>query len=656
MQTGQGHPKGVPALIDSGTRAWCLERKPIRHQHSTSGHQGTGSNRWNHQRHRRIHGRRQGLQPLPLGHQHRMPLSGAEFEEQPLAVGQQQFPGLLQAAAAHRCPQPHLLLQQLAESPAQVLVVSGADHSHLNVPGCQHAQPSVSVPMPPNPKPAPLPAEESDVVVIGAGVAGLTAAALLADAGLTVELLEAHRQSGGCAGTFRRGPYVFDVGATQVAGLEPEGSHHRLCRHLGIPLPDAHPLDPGCVVQLSDGSEPISLWRDPERWRQEQQRQFPGSQRFWALCAALHQANWAFAGKDPVLPPRTLWDLGQLIGALGPAQLATGVLAKATVADLLRLCGCAHDQRLHRFLDLQLRLYSQHGVDRTAALYGATVLAMAQAPLGLWHLHGSMQTLSDGLEIALARAGGQLRLRHRVTALKRTAGLWTVSGMRASGEPFQCRAGSVVCTLPPQTLPALLGEDLPSSYHHRLQTLPTPSGALVFYGAIERSLLPDAVPSHLQLEAGRPGSLFVSVSQEGDGRAPSGEATVIASVFTPSAPWFHIPEADYQRRKEAALADLQSSLEEGLKLPANAFKHRELATPRGFAGWTGRPFGMVGGLGQTPEMFGPFGLASRTPLPGLWLCGDSIHPGEGTAGVSLSALMASRQLLAERGTPLQLRS
>jgi C-3',4' desaturase CrtD len=178
----------------------------------------------------------------------------------------------------------------------------------------------------------------------------------------------------------------------------------------------------------------------------------------------------------------------------------------------------------------------------------------------------------------------------------------------------------------------------------------------VFYGAIQRSLLPSNVPAHLQLEAGRPGSLFVSVSQEGDGRAPLGEATVIASVFTPSAPWFGIPEATYQQQKASALIDLQTSLEEGLQLPTDSFLHRELATPRGFAGWTGRPFGMVGGLGQSPDLFGPFGLASQTPLPGLWLCGDSLHPGEGTAGVSLSALMAVRQLLAQRGSPLQLRS
>ena len=82
--------------------------------------------------------------------------------------------------------------------------------------------------------------------------------------------------------------------------------------------------------------------------------------------------------------------------------------------------------------------------------------------------------------------------------------------------------------------------------------------------------------------------------------------------------------------------------------------HRELATPRGFAGWTGRPWGWVGGLGQHPLRFGPFGLASRTPLPGLWLCGDSIHPGEGTAGVSLSALMACRQLLQRQGQELRI--
>jgi C-3',4' desaturase CrtD len=510
-----------------------------------------------------------------------------------------------------------------------------------------------------------------DVVVVGAGIAGLTAAALLAEQGLQVELLEAHRQIGGCAGTFRRGPYVFDVGATQVAGLEeggaghPAGIHARLFRHLGVAPPAAVPLDPGCVVDLGDGTEPVSIWRDPERWRQERLRQFPGSGRFWVLCDAVHRANWAFASQDPVLPPRSWWDLGQLLGAVGPGTLASGLLTTATVADLQRITGCAADGRLRRFLDLQLKLYSQESADRTAALYGATVLAMVQAPLGLWHLEGSMQALSDSLERALSKHSGQLKLLHRVQRLQppeQPGGTWRITGQRQSARPgdrgapqadFNLTASEVVVTLPPQSLPALLGDSLPTGYLRRLENLHEPSGALVFYGAVERDKLPPGCPSHLQLADTEPGSLFVSVSQDGDGRAPAGRATVIASVFTQAGPWFGREEAAYQARKQQAMAAIQRGLDQLLGVGPADWLHGELATPRGFAGWTGRPMGYVGGLGQHPSRFGPFGLASRTPLAGLWLCGDAIHPGEGTAGVSLSALMACRQLLARRGVDLR---
>ena len=493
-----------------------------------------------------------------------------------------------------------------------------------------------------------------DVVVVGAGIAGLTAAALLAREGLTVELLEAHQQSGGCAGTFRRGPYTFDVGATQVAGLEPGGSHQRLLAHFGLPLPQATPLDPACVVDLADGRPPVRIFRDPARWKAEREQQFPGSGRFWQLCATLHGANWAFASRDPVLPPRSLWDLGKLLPALRPANLASGLLAAASVADLLTLTGCGGDPRLRRFLDLQLRLYSQEPAEGTAALYGATVLAMGQAPLGLSHLQGSMQVLSQQLEQALAAGGGQLRLRHRVSDLERSNEPGGGAGWRVRGERFERQAADVVLALPVQSLPDLLGEQLPAGYRQRLAQLPDPSGALVFYGAVERALLPANCPAHLQLDWADPGSLFVSVSHEGDGRAPAGQATVIASVFTAAKPWFGLEATAYDQAKAEARSAMQRGLESLLGISSEQWRHAELATPLGFERWTGRPFGFVGGLGQHPSRFGPFGLASRTPLPGLWLCGDSIHPGEGTAAVGLSALMACRQLLAERGQTLNL--
>ncbi|MFY8149525.1 MAG: C-3',4' desaturase CrtD [Prochlorococcaceae cyanobacterium] len=495
---------------------------------------------------------------------------------------------------------------------------------------------------------------QGEVAVLGAGIAGLTAASLLARAGLRVDLLEAHSQSGGCAGTFRRGPYVFDAGATQVAGLEPSGIHTRLFTHLGVPPPRATPLDPACVVDLRDGHPPVPLWRDPLRWQEERRLQFPGSEPFWQLCGWLHRANWGFAQRNPVLPPRSLWDLGQVCAALRPANLASGLLTNATVADLLQLCGCGDNRRLRRFLDLQLKLYSQEPADRTAALYGATALAVAQEPQGLWHLEGSMQELSRCLEESLRRGGASLRLRHRVRRLRPQGEGWSVEGEGPGGAPFRWRGGTVVCTLPPQSLPELLGETLKGGYRRRMETLPEPSGALVFYGAVARSHLPQGTPGHLQLDREEPGPLFISVSQEGDGRAPRGQATVIASVFTPARPWFGLAEPDYQQRKLEAQAALEQGLQEGLGLQSEHWLHREVATPRGFAGWTGRPWGFVGGLGQHPSRFGPFGLASRTPLPGLWLGGDSIHPGEGTAGVSLSSLMLCRQILAARGRTLEL--
>lgn len=490
----------------------------------------------------------------------------------------------------------------------------------------------------------------ADVVVVGAGIAGLTAAALLASEGWTVELLEAHHQSGGCAGTFRRGPYVFDVGATQVAGLEPGGVHERLFRRLGVAAPAAEPLDPACVVDLADGEPPVRIWRDPGRWALERQQQFPGSGRFWTLCDAIHRANWGFAARQPVLPPRSAWDLGQLLQAIRPANVASGLLCGATMADLLRWSCGGPMPRLRHFLDLQLKLYSQEPADRTAALYGATVLAMGQTPQGLWHLQGSMQRLSQQLEQALSRHGGRLRLRHRLTRLQPLAAGpgrgWQLEGSGPGGMPFRLTSRQVVLTLPPQTLPQLLGPHLPQGYGRRLAALHQPSGALVFYGAAERRRLPDGTAAHLQLAWDDPGPLFVSLSQEGDGRAPRGQATVIASVFTAAAPWFGLEESDYQAHKAAALKGILAGLERLLGIAAEAWLHAELATPRGWAGWTGRPWGYVGGLGQHPSRFGPFGLASRTPLPGLWLGGDAIHPGEGTAGVSLSAEMICRQMLA----------
>ncbi len=61
--------------------------------------------------------------------------------------------------------------------------------------------------------------ERYDVVVIGAGNGGLTSAAILAQKGVKVLLLERHNIPGGCATSFCRGRFEFEVALHQLSGM-----------------------------------------------------------------------------------------------------------------------------------------------------------------------------------------------------------------------------------------------------------------------------------------------------------------------------------------------------------------------------------------------------------------------------------------------------
>jgi C-3',4' desaturase CrtD len=137
-------------------------------------------------------------------------------------------------------------------------------------------------------------------------------------------------------------------------------------------------------------------------------------------------------------------------------------------------------------------------------------------------------------------------------------------------------------------------------------------------------------------------SLFVSVSHPGDGRAPTGQATITASSFTDVRNWRRCKE--YRQLKQRYTEDAIARLQRYFHLNQETVVHVEAATPRTFQRFTAREDGMVGGVGQRVSTFGPFALATRTPIADLWLVGDSTHPGEGTAGVSYSALTAVRQI------------
>ncbi len=493
-------------------------------------------------------------------------------------------------------------------------------------------------------------AEKSRVIVIGAGIGGLTTGALLARRGYDVLMLDAAIVPGGCASTFKRRGFTFDVGATQVAGLETGGIHHRIFRELDIDLPPATPCDPACAVYLPGESAPINVWREPQKWRRERQKQFPGSEPFWKLLANLFKASWEFQGRDPVLPPRNLWDLLQLTKAVRPSTFITIPYTLFTVGDALRLCGLGGDRRLRTFLDLQLKLYSQVNAEETALLYAATALGVSQEPQGLYHLQGSMQVLSDRLAATLERDGGKLLMRHTVESIGVDGGKATgvVIRNQKTGEVWTETADHVVANVTAQDLVRLLGDKAPDGYKKRVSNLPTASGAFVVYLGVDASAIPTDCPPHLQFmydadgPIGENNSLFVSVSHPGDGRAPEGKATIIASSFVDTEPWWQTN--NYEGMKRRYTEDAISRLAQFFNLTPKTIIYQEAATPLTFARFTARNRGIVGGIGQRLSTFGPFGFANRTPINGLWLVGDSTHPGEGTAGVSYSALTVVRQI------------
>lgn len=489
------------------------------------------------------------------------------------------------------------------------------------------------------------------VVVVGAGIGGLTAGALLARRGYDVTIYEQAIAPGGCASTFQRRGFTFDVGATQVAGLEPGGIHHRIFQELDISLPEATPCDPACAVFLPGETEPINVWRDREQWRQERQRQFPNSEPFWQLLEKLFQASWQFQGRDPVLPPRSLWDLQKLITALRLDTFITVPFTLMTVTDALRLYGLAENYRLKTFLDLQLKLYSQVNADETALLYAATALSVSQSPQGLSHLQGSMQVLSDRLVEGLEKYGGRLLMRHQVEQIQTQRG--KVIGVKVtdnkSGKTWIEKADHVVANVTVNNL-IQLADFSGSNYQKQVEKLPESSGAFVIYLGVNEEAIPANCPPHLQFlydkngPIGENNSLFVSVSKPNDGRAPVGKRTLIASSFTEVKQWWQGSSDDYQVLKQQFTETAIARLGEYFNLTPETIIHQEVATPRTFARFTARDQGIVGGVGQRIGTFGPFAIATRTPLKNLWLVGDSTHPGEGTAGVSYSALTVVRQI------------
>ncbi|MHA4850454.1 phytoene desaturase family protein [Rhodococcus sp. MSC1_016] len=278
-----------------------------------------------------------------------------------------------------------------------------------------------------------VPGPTDHVVVVGAGLAGLSAALHLRGSGRRVTVLERDPLPGGRVGTYRGPGYDIDNGATVLT--MPELVREALAA-VGADFTSTRPalilekLSPAYHARFTDGSS-LDVHSDPAAMVAEITR----------VCGP--------AESDRYLKLRR-W-LGRIFDAEysrfmdanfdSPLDL---VSSRAAAADLVRLTALGGfgrlgsrvdrtitDPRLRRIFTFQA-LYAGVAPADALAVYGA--IAHMDTSLGVYFPQGGMRSIARALADAFTTAGGDLRLDTTVTRVETSDGrvraLHTASGER----------------------------------------------------------------------------------------------------------------------------------------------------------------------------------------------------------------------------------
>jgi phytoene dehydrogenase-like protein len=128
-----------------------------------------------------------------------------------------------------------------------------------------------------------------DVVVIGAGVGGLTAAAFLSKAGFSVCVLEKEPHVGGYLAGFRRKDFRFDTAIHWLNQCHPGGLVTRLFDVLGSDHPNA--VQQKRIRRYKGDDFDYLLTNNPDEWKEQLIAEFPedkkGIERFFKAAKKL---------------------------------------------------------------------------------------------------------------------------------------------------------------------------------------------------------------------------------------------------------------------------------------------------------------------------------------------------------------------------------
>ncbi|MGO2751338.1 MAG: phytoene desaturase family protein [Pseudoclavibacter sp.] len=498
----------------------------------------------------------------------------------------------------------------------------------------------------------------SRVVVIGAGIGGLAAAARLASLGHDVTVLEQSDVIGGKLGTLEHDGFLFDTGPSLVTMPY---VFTALFEETGAPLEtvlELRRLDVACRYRFSDGTEldmPGQIDEIPK-----------------ALDAALGSGAGAQWSKFLQRSAR-VWDIARgpflesPIDAAGIATLAANPRSLARVAPWRSLRGFGeHDLADHRLRALLDRYATYTGSDPRRAPSALATVPYAEQAYGSWYVPGGLWRLGAAIADRAIECGARIRTGVSVTRIlqdgNRVAGVETAAGERVE-------ADIVVANADAQTV---YGELLRSEGARRAATRhakldPSLSGfvmLLALDGLDAAAFDHGKATHHRVLFAEDYDAEFDAVFGVGT-CAESGPRPVERPTVYISAPedaetvpgpgsgaWFvlvNAPRHDPERgvdwdapglAERYATSILELMAERGVDVREH-LRWMRIRTPADIERDTRSPGGSIYGTASNGARASFLRPANRQPVEGLYLVGGSAHPGGGLPLVALSAAIVA---------------
>lgn len=494
-----------------------------------------------------------------------------------------------------------------------------------------------------------------DVIVIGSGIGGLTAAALLSRYGKRVMVCESHTVAGGAAHSFRRRGFEFDSGPSFYCGLSEAGSLNPVKQVLDIlgETLQTVPYDPLGHYHFPEGS--FAVYGNSQRYREEvakitsqgarelaqfEKRLLPLYDAMKGIPTLALRIDWQLI---PILLGRYLPSLWKMLPNLPLVQSSVGNVMDATVKD----------PWVRRLIDLECFLLSGLKASGTIAPEVAFMLGERSNTAIEYPLGGS-GAIVDALVRGLKRWGGELRLGCHVEQII-VENSKAVGVRLSSPHPLEKGGEEVIkatvvisnATIWDTYSKLLLPKDLPASYRQAALDTPAVESFMHLHLGFRSDGLENLTGHHVvvhdaQKDITVPGNTcMISIPSVWDNSlARLNHHVVHAYTLEPYTGWEK--NQDYEEKKKQKAQSLYSAIAKVIPDIRERVDLELIGTPLTHAGYLRRYQGTYGpaiaaGKGMFPSQ--------NTPIKGLYRVGDSTMPGIGVPAVAASGILCANSLV-----------